>query len=259
MKDQSNFIRLFIFTLDGERNQTFNFHSIILLLKALRDSTSQVALINLWRQKNIYTMRVFKFIVFVCILLCESRSGSASLIGDAIGQISKSSVGILKQIPRSIPTPNEFFELSKNAILGYPSTVVFDLINNFCKYPIHDEISQIACKLCWFCLGSTAIHTQTLSVNPNFTPRVDKIAFILRTQSEDIPIPLTKPDDLWNHSKFNRSLPLVIFITGWKTNLLEGASRAQDTMAAAYLCRGNVNFVVSFHSCHFQLWKHFSK
>lgn len=57
-------------------------------------------------------------------------------------------------------------------------------------------------------------------------------------------IPIKNPDALWNHTEFNSNNPLVIFVTGWKTNLKQGISEAQDVMADAYLCRGNVNFVV---------------
>lgn len=64
---------------------------------------------------------------------------------------------------------------------------------------------------------------------------------------------MTNPDALWTHPDFNASNPLVIFVTGWKTNLEKGASAAQDAMAAAYLCRGNINFVVCIHTITFLL------
>lgn len=69
---------------------------------------------------------------------------------------------------------------------------------------------------------------------------------VLRTTQENVSIPLTNPTQLWASRVFNPNLPLVIFVTGWKTNLLTERSEAQDTLANAYLCRGNVNFVVSF-------------
>lgn len=87
-------------------------------------------------------MRIFTFTVIACILLYKSQGGSAGVIGDTLGQITKASFGVLKSIPHAIPTPNEFFELGKNAILGFPSTVVFDMINNFCKYFIRCDISD---------------------------------------------------------------------------------------------------------------------
>lgn len=52
------------------------------------------------------------------------------------------------------------------------------------------------------------------------------------------------PALVWTHPEFNPKNPLVIFVTGWKTNLKQSESKAQLAMAEAYLCRGNINFVV---------------
>lgn len=70
--------------------------------------------------------------------------------------------------------------------------------------------------------------------------------FVLRTKKTvNVSIPFTDPTSLWNHTEFNSSKPLVIFVTGWKTNLEEEASQAQNVMADAYICRGGWNFVVN--------------
>lgn len=78
-----------------------------------------------------------------------------------------------------------------------------------------------------------------------YTPRIDAMSFILWTESQIIIIPFKKPDVLWGHSEFRRDLPLVIFVTGWQTNLRQGISEAQITMANAYMHRGKINFVVN--------------
>lgn len=79
-----------------------------------------------------------------------------------------------------------------------------------------------------------------------FPPNLGNIRFTLRTKSKNVVIPLANSIDLWTSPEFNWEWPLVIFVTGWNTNLKEGESRPQDAMADAYLCRGNVNFVVKF-------------
>lgn len=82
-------------------------------------------------------------------------------------------------------------------------------------------------------------------------PKIDKLSIILRTNNPNYPnvtVPITNPNALWTHQAFNPNFPLVIFVTGWKTNLHTEPSLAQDTLAAAYLCRGNVNFVVKSFS-----------
>lgn len=71
------------------------------------------------------------------------------------------------------------------------------------------------------------------------------MSFILHTTEANVSIPITSSTQLWTNTKFNPSLPLVIFFTGWKTNLKQQPSEVQDALVNAYLCRGNVNFVVS--------------
>lgn len=71
------------------------------------------------------------------------------------------------------------------------------------------------------------------------------MSFILWTEPKEISIPFENPDALWTHPEFRRDWPLVIFVTGWQTNLGQDPSEAQMTMANAYLHRGKTNFVVN--------------
>lgn len=89
-----------------------------------------------------------------------------------------------------------------------------------------------------------ALNSNSISVAEKYTPDVSRISFILKTTTSNISIPITKPNALWSDPEFNANNSLVIFVTGWQTNLGEGESQAQDEMADAYLCRGNINFVV---------------
>lgn len=90
-----------------------------------------------------------------------------------------------------------------------------------------------------------ALNSDSVLVKKKFTPKVDEMSFILRTKTTSVSIPFTDPTSLWKHPQFNSSKPLVIFVTGWKTDLKNKASQAQDVMADAYLCRGDWNFVVN--------------
>lgn len=94
--------------------------------------------------------------------------------------------------------------------------------------------------------GASALNSQAISVKPIFTPQIANLSFILRTRQANVSIPITNPTQLWARREFNPRLPLVIFVTGWKTNLLIKRSEAQEALAEAFLCRGNVNFVVRF-------------
>lgn len=87
----------------------------------------------------------------------------------------------------------------------------------------------------------------TGQVKPRFTPDIGKMNFILKFDHKDYLIPLTSPDQLWKHEKFNPSWPLVVLVTGWNTNYNDSIidNWALDQVYEAYHCRGNINFVVS--------------
>lgn len=91
-------------------------------------------------------------------------------------------------------------------------------------------------------IGSAAVSQQ--SVKPRTTPDIHNMNFILKYNGEDFLIPLTQPELLWTHEKFNKELPLVLFATGWTTNYNESENSALDTLYEAFRCRGNINFVV---------------
>lgn len=186
---------------------------------------------------------------FLCVLWCIALNGcSAFRLIDIGDEMFQATTGVLQSIPRVIPSPTQFFSMSKNIIFGLPFDITFNLINNFCKlllnYSMWTNESFVSGVL-----GTAALNSRTISVKPKYTPDIKSLTFILRTRKENITIPLTNPDELWNHASFDLNLPLVIFVTGWKTDLKEKVSTAQETLAAAYLCRGNVNFVVSCCCC----------
>lgn len=92
-------------------------------------------------------------------------------------------------------------------------------------------------------LGSAALVSK--SVQPRFTPNISSMNFILRFDHKDYLIPLTRPELLWKHDKFNPTWPTVLLATGWKTNYNESENKALDDLYEAYHCRGKINFVVS--------------
>lgn len=85
-------------------------------------------------------------------------------------------------------------------------------------------------------------------VKPKFTPEIDKMNFVLKFDHVDYMIPLTSPELLWKHEKFNPEWPLVLLATGWTTNYNDSVidNWALDQVYEAYHCRGKINFVVSF-------------
>lgn len=95
-------------------------------------------------------------------------------------------------------------------------------------------------------IGSAAISTRSVIVRQKYTPNLKALTLILKTKYLNISAPLTNPSILCDHKEFRSDLPLVLFVSGWQTDLLVQISTAQETMFEAYACRGNVNFVVIF-------------
>lgn len=90
--------------------------------------------------------------------------------------------------------------------------------------------------------GAAALSANT--VQPKFLPKINEMNFVLKTKTDNISVPLEKPEQLWSKPEFKKDLPLVLLITGWTTNVND-TNNALDTIYAAYKCRGNVNFVVN--------------
>lgn len=85
-----------------------------------------------------------------------------------------------------------------------------------------------------------------MNVREKYTPNLESLTLILKTKHLNISARLTNPSILWSHKEFRTDLPLVLFVSGWQTDLMVKISTAQETMYEAYACRGNVNFVVIF-------------
>lgn len=79
-------------------------------------------------------MRIINFVLFLCILLFEPPHQECLQYKfiDALHELRDTTVGAVQSL-FSFPTKEEFFEMSKNGILGYPVGAVFAFINEFCK------------------------------------------------------------------------------------------------------------------------------
>lgn len=76
---------------------------------------------------------LFKFLIVLHI----SVKGARYNLMDLSNEIFDATKGALESLPTTIPTPGEFFELSKNVVIGFPYQIAFELINRFCKYDSH--------------------------------------------------------------------------------------------------------------------------
>lgn len=70
------------------------------------------------------------------------------------------------------------------------------------------------------------------------------MSYIVHTDGKRIFVPLNEPNKLLELIEFNKTLPLVVLVTGWTTNANDSNNAALNKVYSAYRCRGNTNFVV---------------
>lgn len=97
-------------------------------------------------------MQVIRIIVCSFVVICAVNHSNGQLLGnflktaidnsrshrfrlgDVINSAEDASKGIALHIDNVIPTPEAFFNLGKNLIIGYPIERAFNAINTFCEY-----------------------------------------------------------------------------------------------------------------------------
>lgn len=67
------------------------------------------------------------------MLFCVPINTSEILPGDIGKFIFDTAKGIVSQIPAAIPSPEDFFQITKNVIAGYPFDIAFRIVNAFCE------------------------------------------------------------------------------------------------------------------------------
>jgi len=74
------------------------------------------------------------------------------------------------------------------------------------------------------------------------TPDIRKMHFQYMTPCQNYSVPLLEASKLWKHSRFSKGRKVVILATGWTNTVNE--SSAISMISKAFMCRGDVNFVV---------------
>ncbi|XP_017059784.1 vitellogenin-1 [Drosophila ficusphila] len=79
-------------------------------------------------------------------------------------------------------------------------------------------------------------------VPPHITPDITKMHFQYMTPCQNYSVPLLEASKLWRHSRFSKGRKVVILATGWTNTVNE--SSAISMVSKAFMCRGDVNFVI---------------
>lgn len=77
------------------------------------------------------------FSVIYCVVGLSSIGPNTEALDFSIKDLSSTALqaakGIASTIPDIVPSPNDFFQLSKNVVAGYPFEIAASIINQFCK------------------------------------------------------------------------------------------------------------------------------
>ncbi|EDW27752.1 GL19877 [Drosophila persimilis] len=117
--------------------------------------------------------------------------------------------------------------------------------NRFLKPPpkLYKLFAKIKLGLPFSALGYLCSQLNDLGAFPPLDPpEMARMSFLLRTDDcQNVSIPLTEAERLWEAPGFHQDRPTVIYITGWLTNIKRSNS---GPVAKAYNCRNDTNFVV---------------
>ncbi|KAH8356762.1 hypothetical protein KR200_007924, partial [Drosophila serrata] len=79
-------------------------------------------------------------------------------------------------------------------------------------------------------------------VPEQISPDIRKMHFQYMTPCQNYSVPLLEASKLWRHSRFTKGRKVVILATGWTNTVNESSAIAM--ISKAFMCRGDVNFVI---------------
>uniref|UniRef100_U5EEG1 Putative vitellogenin n=1 Tax=Corethrella appendiculata TaxID=1370023 RepID=U5EEG1_9DIPT len=168
-----------------------------------------------------------KYKIILLVVAVFSQTGSTldlTSFGKTAQDVAKVGAnvakGVIEKVPDLIPTPNQIFDLSKQAIAGLPVEVVAAAINQVCSIALTSNATE-----------------------SDRSVKINEMNYVLLTPTENVSIPILNSLELWNHTLFNADFNVVILVTGW-TSDINDTNKAIDLIYEGYSTRGNTNFVV---------------
>ena len=130
----------------------------------------------------------------------------------------------------------------RQGVLGEPFNLVFRAVGNICKcaslyYEQSGPKKHLNKILQLRFAGEFAVDNKLLPDSLN--PSLSRINFQLLTSCDEVNIPVSQAEDLVKQPGFNVSQQTVIYAQGFFEPI------SVPTLAKAYRCRGDTNFVVS--------------
>ncbi|XP_037921197.1 vitellogenin-2-like [Hermetia illucens] len=165
-------------------------------------------------------MLITKISLLIVIIILNLITCNAAGLSDILNSAKNIATGTAKKLPDFLPTPKFLVQTTKEIVAGYPFEVALKAINQLCSAALSAD-----------------------AIEPRVSPDIKNMSFVLMTPKENFSFPLMEAKSMWGHSAFDPTKKVVILTTGWTTDLKEPRNDI-NTLAEAYFCRGDSNFVV---------------
>ncbi|KAH8305842.1 hypothetical protein KR059_012771 [Drosophila kikkawai] len=146
---------------------------------------------------------------------------------------SRSTASWWESLPRLL---TDVVTMKVNVLTAAPLELVANTLDALCKDSLSLEIPHIS-KIF---PGSSTLFLG--SVPEQISPDIRKMHFQYMTPCQNYSVPLLEASKLWRHSRFSKGRKVVILATGWTNTVNESSAIAM--ISKAFMCRGDVNFVI---------------
>lgn len=168
---------------------------------------------------------------------------------------------VVQNVPKLFPSGSEIKEILKNKVSSLTYEPLAKLTDKVCEYRFsirqlefslrrvtHNSERCFEVKVKWFVIFSINCFEGSLAITSESTRSlipadVNKINYVLLTETENISFPITDAPQLWKNPNFNPNNDVAIFITGYKSEI-NHKNRAIDGVWDAYRYRGGINFII---------------
>lgn len=167
-------------------------------------------------------MKILQAIVLLAIAgKIASSPQPDNIISDAIDGIETTGSNVLRDLTELGLTVEDLLDIGFRYLLGLPFEIALNLLADLCEVLLALNI-----------------------LIPGDSPNVDDINFVLITKENRTYFPLSDPVSTWKGLINDNETEFILFVTGYLTQANSSSNDAAKKMAEAYLCRGNVHFVL---------------
>lgn len=168
------------------------------------------------------------FGMLICVTAGQWLPSSSAVPYNPLTEIKKGvekGIDITKEVGSLAPGIDDLATVGKDILFGAPSKVILEGINKFCSLALATEGDLERSEDVIPELGDVSLKFLDLKYNKSFN--VQSVGEMVRLDT------------------FKKDKPTVILTTGWLSMRENKTNVSAEKILSAYLCRGDVNFIVS--------------